>query len=466
MKEIVMTQLLSAHNFKVLDSAVTQSFSSKDLVRRTIRRRAIEGAIWGMPLVNFDSLRQAYFRDAGAKYGDVVYWSRPADWKHQVTTPNASTNYAMFFVNLKDGPVVVEVPQSDDVAFLGTFIDCWNSPLFDVGSDGKGGKFVLLPPGESSAESADRVSVPSTTYNVYGVLRVIPKTGSVEDMTRATSFLKKLRIHPLSAATAPQANRFVDMAEKRYEAIPAYDASFFASLARMVAEEPVKERDLAIMGQLRSIGIGKGLVFEPSDLHTAIFHRAITEAHALLLEGFTKQGIVWWPQRRWRLLVTEDVIESKATFLANDRVMLDERAHLFFGAFGACRNPTPNLYVKTFEDKDRAPLDGWNTYRLRVPASVPTRQFWSVVAYDSQTAGFIREAPVVGLDSYNRNLKKNPDGAVDLYFAPKAPHGQETNWISTAAGRPFFVMFRNYAPDESVLNKTSTWVLSDLERVK
>jgi hypothetical protein len=67
--------------------AQTQNFSSEDLARRTIERRAVEAAIWGMPLVNTDAMRQAYFRDVGAKYNDICYFSKPQDWKFQVTTP-------------------------------------------------------------------------------------------------------------------------------------------------------------------------------------------------------------------------------------------------------------------------------------------------------------------------------------------------------------------------------------------
>jgi hypothetical protein len=39
-----------------------------------LERRAVEAAIWGMPLVNVDAMRQPYFR-AGAKYNDVIFWS-------------------------------------------------------------------------------------------------------------------------------------------------------------------------------------------------------------------------------------------------------------------------------------------------------------------------------------------------------------------------------------------------------
>ncbi|SDR14451.1 hypothetical protein SAMN05519103_00913 [Rhizobiales bacterium GAS113] len=32
-----------------------QTFTAEDLTRRTIERRAVEAAIWGMPLVNTDA---------------------------------------------------------------------------------------------------------------------------------------------------------------------------------------------------------------------------------------------------------------------------------------------------------------------------------------------------------------------------------------------------------------------------
>ena len=40
------------------------------------------------------------------------YFSKPADWKFQFTTPNASTHYVYFNFNLKDGPVVLDIPPT------------------------------------------------------------------------------------------------------------------------------------------------------------------------------------------------------------------------------------------------------------------------------------------------------------------------------------------------------------------
>jgi hypothetical protein len=84
---------------------------------------------------------------------------------------------------------------------------------------------------------------------------------------------------------------------------------------------------------------------------------------------------------------------------------------------------------------------------LHVPANVPTTQFWAVDVYDAATGAFIRETPVVGVDSYKQDFKKNADGTADVYFGPKAPAGQESNWIPTVSGKPYFVMFRIYGPE-------------------
>ena len=63
--------------------------SAAEANQRMLQHRAVEAAIWGMPLVSFAAMRDAFFRDAGAKYGDIVYLSKPADWRFQITTPNA-----------------------------------------------------------------------------------------------------------------------------------------------------------------------------------------------------------------------------------------------------------------------------------------------------------------------------------------------------------------------------------------
>ncbi|MBO3275645.1 DUF1254 domain-containing protein [Pseudomonas schmalbachii] len=449
----------------------TAKFTSEQLQTRMLERRAVEAALWGMPLVNFDAMRQAYFRDAGAKYNDVMFWSRPSDWKNQTTTPNHSTIYVMFFVNLKDGPVVVDIPATKDAGLYGTLIDSWTVPMMNVGDagedKGKGGRYVLLPPGYKGETPAGYVPVQSKTFNNYSLLRVITKTTSDKDLAGGVDYLKALKIYPLANAAAPEANRYIDVADKVYDGIARYDASYYESLARMVAEEPVQQRDLVMVGQMRSLGIGKSIEFKPDAQHKAILERSIGEAHAYMMDGYAKTGrAIWGDKRKWRSLADpQAAMDTKMTFDSPEQgVYLDERAYSWFAMFGPIVPPGPHVYMKSYETGKGEALDGGHTYRLTIPADAPARDFWSVDAYDSATGGFIREAKVVGLDSYNQKLKANADGTVDLYFGPKPPAGKESNWISTKAGQQFFTLFRIYGPDRDKLK--AGWVLNDIEKIK
>jgi len=60
------------------------------------------------------------------------------------------------------------------------------------------------------------------------------------------------------------------------------------------------------------------------------------------------------------------------------------------------------------------------------------------------------------------SLKVNADGSVDLYFAPSAPKGFESNWIPTR--EKFWIAFRLYGPQEPIFDKT--WSFPDLEKIK
>ncbi|MCY1396999.1 hypothetical protein D3C76_938880 [compost metagenome] len=146
---------------------------------------------------------------------------------------------------------------------------------------------------------------------------------------------------------------------------------------------------------------------------------------------------------------------------------LDERGYLFFAAYGTMVprvNAAPSaVYLKGMETDRGQALEGGQSYRLRVPANVPASQFWAVDAYDAETSGFMREAKVVGLDSFSKGLKSNEDGSVDLYFAPRPPPGQESNWISTQPGRRFFLLFRLYGPQQAILDRS--WLLNDIVRI-
>jgi hypothetical protein len=264
----------------VTDTA--SAFTPEELTARTVLRRAVDAVIWGQPIVSFDAMRQAYFRDAKARYNDVIWWPNGAGWKNQSLTVNTSVRYIYFFFNTKtDGPVVLELPgEVDGASFFGTITDAWFVPLVDIGSDGadkgKGGKYLVLPPAYKDVP-AGYIPVRPNTYNTYTLVRSILKSNSQEDVRKGNALVKQIKLYPLSRAANPPEQRFVDMTDIVYEGLARYDASFYASLARMLNEEPVQSRDLEMMGMLLPLGIEKDKDFKPDAALTAQLHSAAQE---------------------------------------------------------------------------------------------------------------------------------------------------------------------------------------------
>jgi hypothetical protein len=444
-------------------------FGLVELTKRTLERRAVDAAIWGMPIVSFDVMRQGYFRDAKAHYGDIMYWSRFSTWKNQTATPDTSSRYVICFTNTKDGPVVVEVPPVGDAALSGTLLDAWQVPLVDVGTTGEdlgnGGKYLLLPPRYKGETPPGYIAVPSNTYNGMVALRVSPKSEQADDVREAIAYVKQLKTYPFAAANSPPEQRYIDMTEKLWDGIVRFDQSFYASLARMVNEELAQARDLEMLGQLRPLGIEKGKKFKPDAATRAVFKQASQEVHTWFMERLANYGQRFWPNRRWDIPAPPIASETGFKWEAADYFDVDARGIGFFSFYAPPVKPGVSaFYLDTFLDAQGQPLRGENTYRLHVPADVPAKQFWTFTIYDRETSSFIRKSARAGLDSYDEQMKRNSDGSVDIYIGPKPPKGQEANWIPTLAGKGWFPYFRFYGPDEALFQKT--WKLPDIDKVK
>ena len=110
-------------------------------------------------------------------------------------------------------------------------------------------------------------------------------------------------------------------------------------------------------------------------------------------------------------------------------------------------------------------MDGSKTYRVRLPANVPAKDFWSFTLYDNQTRSMLQtDQRFPGLDSNDQNLKMNRDGTYDIYFGPKPPKGYESNWIQTVPGKGWNIILRLYGPLQPYFDKT--WIPGDPEIVK
>ncbi|MGE3777070.1 MAG: DUF1254 domain-containing protein, partial [Pirellulaceae bacterium] len=357
--------------------------SFEDLERQVLQHRALEAVIWGMPAVNRDLMYQAMLRETKGQDNQMLYWSKLLDWKNQTLTPNTDVIYLTPYFDTKEvGPVVMEIPAAEGGAIVGTIMDAWQTPLEDVGpagaDKGKGGKYLILPPGHTAKAPDGYIVLPSSTYKGYALLRSIRKSGGDEDLAKAVEYGKKIKIYPLSKANDPPPTAYVDAAGVLYDATIPYDIRFFESLNRVVQHEPWLERDRVMIDTLRSLGIEKGKRFAPDAKMTQILNAAAKQAHRylegryyeLVTKGPFAPGSRWsFPERLGLVFKAGQNQFAEPNFYpVEDRGLL-----LSFIFFLPKRLGEGQFYLMAIEDKEGNPLDGGKTYRLKVPASAPIR---------------------------------------------------------------------------------------------
>jgi hypothetical protein len=438
-------------------------------------QRACQLYVWATPAVGMEAISEG-LTAAGlppSQLHTVGIFEHFLDARTVVATGNGQSIYALGNIDLTGiGPVVIESPAG----VQGFIMSGWQQPLEDVGfigpDKGAGGAFLVVPPGWDHPIPDGYFVVRSDTLLVNWCYRGFLQDGKPD---AAIAALQGMRVYRLAEREDPPPMSFIDMSGAQVEMVPLGDTAnglgFFRLLARFIAREPVREQDKQFLGLARSLGITPDAPFAPNERMQVILQRAARTGQAMTaaIAYDDRQGTrLRWPDHsRW-----EEVVPQSGTmdFVEADHVDIDGRAALYYQAAGASKaiNLTTigvgSKYAAVYKDHDGAPLDGAQRYRLRIPADVPAKQFWSVVAYDAESRSMLQvEPPITGRDSYQQTLERNDDGSVDLYFGPTTPDEHADNWIPTRPDVGFFLYFRWYGPTEHYYDES--WALPDLERL-
>jgi hypothetical protein len=445
--------------------------TAKKLFDEMDYQRAVQAYLWAYPVVSFESIRLGTKRDLGADVNELVIADNFADAKGIWLTANDTTIYACANIDLsKAGAVVVEIPPG---RLVGLIDDFWQRAITDVGLPGpdgdKGGKFLLLPPGYNGEVPNEGYHVLRATMNNYNVM-IRGIISSMSEAPAAVETVKKMQIYPWSERANPKPTKFIPFSGKKVDTLAPGGMEYWMRLVAVINNNPIHERDRFFMAMLKPLGIEKGKEFKPDARQRAILEDAarIGDAmgRAMLFDGeqrIASANAFGGTQWNWVVLNRPDQETENYS-------QLDERLHYTYGAiytspFIGSKKPGPGSeYVQAFKDKDGKRFDGGKSYRLHVPANVPAASFWSLTIYDTATRSMLQNASGDAARSSYDKLKTNADGSIDLYFGPKAPAGQESNWTETVPGKGFYPMFRFYTPKEGVFD--GTWKLPDVEAVK
>lgn len=429
-------------------------------------QQATQAYLWALPLVSYAQWQKEFREKLGARNGDLMVLTSYED-KLGVITANATTPYILGFVDLNQtGPLVIELPPGPTAGGVGDF---WQRAIVDMGQTGpdkgQGGKYLVLPPGTPApADTQGYYLAPSQTMNVLVGFRVLDP-----DPAKGQALVQKFRMYPLKDQAHPAATRLLTPGGKRWSGTQPGGMAYWQLLHEIIQREPVNERDRFYMAMLASLGIEKGKPFAPTAEQRRALEQGLQMGELIAKANtFAKRfpQARYWPDRQWdTVLNIEDPSQRVAHY-----DQLWERTAWFYEAVTNTKgmvSHTPGLgqtYLGAYTDAQGQWLDGASRYTLHVDAQPPAKQFWSLTVYDIATRCLIDNPQRKADLSSRQDLKKNPDGSVDLYFGPQPPKDKdkEANWVQTVPGKQWFSYFRLYAPTEAYFDKS--WKLADFQR--
>ena len=438
------------------------------------------------------------FRSIGVEDNQVLMFSELMDSSSLFLTANADTVYYISFINLADGPMVVETPPNA----LGTIDDMWFHWIIDFGlpgpDRGAGGRFLLVPPGYEGplpeggfyvghsrtnralllGRSFIQNDDPAPTVaEIKSTLKIYPYTPGGPGTSVAT--LLKGVVQFVPPAAIPDTT-FVEGTGTAFNTIPPTDARFFETVHALLQDEPADAGDMEIVGHLGELGIVKGKPFNPDERMRRILDEAATvgnaTSRALMFDPRGEEDLFWYPNSAWANLlyqggyefdrpiaeVTPDGIEP---YPPTGTRKHDMRTLFFYGYTGITPAMAMRLtgigsqYLVAFMDANMEFLDGAKAYTVTLPPDIPGARFWSITLYDNQTRSMLatpQRYPRAGSQAYpSPAAVAGPDGSTTIHVGPAQPEGVPAgNWIQTSASKGWFAVLRVYSPLQPFFDKT------------
>lgn len=231
--------------------------TAQTLKEELLFQRATQAYLWAMPLINTLGMKNGSEKVFGAGYNVLPVWKKRLDAKTLVTTPNSDVIYAMNYLDVgRDGPLVFEAAPG----LQGILLDVWQRPIpgpsqnfqGDVGffgpDKGKGGKYLILPPGYDKPVPDGYFVYRSATNNVFVFLRSFYQDPS--DLTPAVKIMEATKIYPLGRETSARAMQFLDASGVSANMLPVNDGSVFEHLKQLIDSEVTDGAGASLSGDV------------------------------------------------------------------------------------------------------------------------------------------------------------------------------------------------------------------------
>ncbi|MGZ4759012.1 MAG: DUF1254 domain-containing protein [Acidimicrobiales bacterium] len=375
-------------------------------------------------------------------------------------TPNNDTLYLIAGCDLRDGPLVLQVPDTGDRYYVLQFVDAWTNNFAYVGTRATGnrpGTFQLTPPGYSGPVPAGATAIEAPTSLLAVVGRVA--VDGPDDLDAVHAVQDGFSLAPLDPSTAtstlgvprPAAGVPDDLlfweqlrvALAAFPPSPDTDATYLEDAARFgltATESPFVDADPAL-AELLVAAAAQG-----ADLIEQLGTTVITP-----VDGWTSALHAFDYNLDHLGLGTIDSPEWKIADRTTAYITRAIAARL--GLWG--NHGYEAAYDILWTDEDGDVLTGADRYELVLPSAPPAHAFWSLTMYDSPDYRLVAN-PIdrYQLGDRSRGLVTASDGTITIHLQAESPGGdREPNWLPTPAG-PFRPVLRSYLPDTSILSGT------------
>jgi hypothetical protein len=378
----------------------------------------------------------------------------PADFR-DVVRPNFDTLYSIAWLDLRNEPVVVSVPNTQGRYYMLPMLDMWTDVFACPGKRTTGteaSRFAVVPPNWQGKlpEAVQRIDSPTPYVWIIGRTQTngskdYEAVHKVQD-GYATTPLSQLgkASQPVSAAIDPT----VDMKTPPMVQVDTMDAGrYFAYAAELMKLHSPHITDQPIIARMRRIGIEPGDSFDIAKADAAVksaLERAVPDAlKAMKAKIPTLARVV----NGWQ--INTDTMGVYGNFYL-------KRAIVAMVGLGA-NLPEDAVYPLNLGDADGKPLTGANKYVLHFDKTEipPVEAFWSFTLYDKDgfpTANALKRNAIGDRDE----MRYNADGSLDIYFQHDSPgKDKESNWLP-APKDDFNITMRLYAPKAEVVD--GRWV--------
>lgn len=351
-----------------------------------------------------------------------------------VTTPNNDTLYSVAWIDLSAGPVSLTLPEVGERYVSYQFMDMYGNNFAVLGSRTTGGGACTLAITGPTDASRDSLALRSPTRWVWLLARLL--IDGPDDLAAATAIQKGMSI---AGPTVPQPPRFA----QRSDPWPEY----FASVQRLLAENPPPIADLAFFKRVEALGLGPVKGFDPGRFSAAqgkAIEAGIATARAQLMATGESGRIA----NGW--------LYPKAT-LGNFGQDYRFRAQIALTALAALP-PQEAMYMRPIAPDGGYDLPSGVSWRMRFEASQlpPVDAFWSLTMYQVNGDGqyFFFDNPLnrYSIGDRTPRLKRGADGSLDIWISRDDPGGERTaNWLPAPPTEKFAIMLRAYLPRPELL---------------